>query len=169
MLISIIVAVSTNNVIGKDGGLPWRLPEDLKRFRQVTMGKPMIMGRATWDSIGRALPGRQSIVLTRQAAFTAGGCDIAATVEDALQLAAGADEVMVIGGGQIYRQFLPQSDRIYLTRVNATIEGDTFFPELDDRLWTVLGREDYPVSGEREHAFEILTLERRDQPAYRNS
>ena len=133
------------------------------------MGKPMIMGRATWDSIGRALPGRQSIVLTRQAEFTAGGCDIAATVEDALQLAAGADEVMVIGGGQIYRQFLPQSDRIYLTRVNATIEGDTFFPELDDRLWTVLGREDYPVSGEREHAFEILTLERRDQPAYRTS
>lgn len=133
------------------------------------MGKPMIMGRATWESIGRALPGRQSIVLTRQAAFAAGGCDIAATMEDALQLAAGADEVMVIGGGQIYRQFLPRSDRIYLTRVNATIEGDTFFPELDDRLWTVLGREDYPVSGEREHAFEILTLERCDQPEFRTS
>ena len=161
MLISIIVAASTNNVIGKDGGLPWRLPEDLKRFKQVTMGKPMIMGRATWESIGRALPGRQSIVLTRQAGFVAKGCDIAATMEDALQLAAGAEEVMVIGGGHVYRQFLPQADRVYLTRVMATIDGDTFFPELDDDLWQVLSREDYPVSSEREHAFDILTLERR--------
>ena len=160
MLISIIVAASTNNVIGKDGGLPWRLPEDLKRFKQVTMGKPMIMGRATWESIGRALPGRQSIVLTRQAGFVAKGCDIATTVEDALQLAGDAEEVMVIGGGHVYQQFLPQAGRVYLTRVNATIEGDTFFPEIDDNLWKVLGRESFPASGEREHAFEILTLER---------
>ena len=160
MLISIIVAASTNNVIGKDGGLPWRLPEDLKRFKQVTMGKPMIMGRATWESIGRALPGRQSIVLTRQAGFVAKGCDIATTVEDALQLAGDAEEVMVIGGGHVYQQFLPQAGRVYLTRVNATIEGDTFFPEMDDNLWKVLGRENFPASGEREHAFDILTLER---------
>lgn len=160
MLISIIVAASTNNVIGRDGGLPWRLPEDLKRFKQVTMGKPMIMGRATWESIGRALPGRQSIVLTRQAGFVAKGCDIATTVEDALQLAGDAEEVMVIGGGHVYQQFLPQAGRVYLTRVNATIEGDTFFPEMDDNLWKVLGRENFPASGEREHAFDILTLER---------
>ena len=160
MLISIIVAASTNNVIGRDGGLPWRLPEDLKRFKQVTMGKPMIMGRATWESIGRALPGRQSIVLTRQPGFVAKGCDVAATMEDALQLAADAEEVMIIGGGHVYRQFLPQAGRVYLTRVNATIEGDTFFPEMDDNLWEVLGRENYPASVEREHAFDILTLER---------
>jgi dihydrofolate reductase len=118
------------------------------------------MGRATWESIGRALPGRQSIVLTRQAGFVAKGCDIAATVEDALQLAGNAEEVMVIGGGHVYQQFLPQAGRVYLTRVNATIEGDTFFPEMDDNLWKVLGRENFPASGEREHAFDILTLER---------
>jgi len=130
------------------------------------MGKPMIMGRATWESIGRALPGRQSIVLTRQSAFVAEGGDIAGTVEDALQLAAGSDEVMVIGGGDVYRQFLPRTGRIYLTRVHVTIEGDTCFAELDDDSWTVLGREHYPASGEREHAFDILTLERRNSVRY---
>ena len=160
MKISIIVAASTNNVIGKNGGLPWRLPEDLKRFKETTMGRPMIMGRATWDSIGRALPGRQSIVLTRQPEFVATGCDVVASVEDALAVAGNAEEVMIIGGGELYRQFLPRTDRIYFTRVHVDIDGDTFFPELNESAWQVVTKESYPGDAEREYAFDILTMER---------
>jgi dihydrofolate reductase len=100
--ISIVVAVSRNNVIGVNGGLPWRLPEDLKKFKLITMGKPMIMGRATYASIGRALPGRRSIVLSRQSGFAAEGCDVAATVAEALEIAGDVAEVMIIGGGKVY-------------------------------------------------------------------
>ena len=160
MKISIVVAASSNNVIGVDGQLPWRLPEDLKHFKAITMGKPMIMGRATWDSIGKALPGRQSIVLTRQADFEAEGCTVARTIEDALAAAGDADEVMIVGGGEIYRQFLPNADRIYLTRVQAEIAGDTTFPELDLSEWDVVAVEEYPAGDEREFGFEIETLER---------
>jgi len=164
MKISAIVAASTNNVIGKNGGLPWRLPEDLKRFKAITMGKPMIMGRATWDSIGRALPGRQNIVMTRQKNFIAEGCDVVATVDDAITVAGGAEEVMIIGGGQLYRQLLPRTDRIYLTRVHANIDGDTYFPELDDGEWQVVAEENFPVTAERKYAFDILTMDRAWSP-----
>lgn len=161
MRISIIVATSANNVIGADGGLPWHLPEDLRRFREVTMGKPMIMGRATWDSIGRALPGRRSIVLTRQADFLAEGARVVGSVDEALAAAGDVDEVMVIGGGEIYREFLPRTDRIYLTRLEADIQGDTRFPELDMEQWLVAGAEEYPAGGEREFGFTIEVLDRR--------
>jgi dihydrofolate reductase len=160
MKISIIVAASTNNVIGKDGGLPWRLPEDLKRFKEITMGKPMIMGRATWESIGRALPGRQNIVMTRQCDFVATGCEVVATIQEALAMAGDAAEVMIIGGGNLYQQFLPQTDRIYFTRVRSSIDGDTYFPELIECDWEVVADEHFPASPEREHAFDILTLDR---------
>ena len=160
MRISAIVAASSNNVIGNNGGLPWRLPEDLKRFKAITMGKPMIMGRATWDSIGRALPGRKNIVVTRRKNFVAEGCDVVATVDDAIAAAGEVDEVMIIGGGQLYRQLLPRTDRIYLTRVHANIDGDTRFPELDDSEWQVVSEESFPVSAEREFAFDILTMDR---------
>ena len=160
MKISIIVAASANNVIGVDGQLPWRLPEDLRHFKAITMGKPMIMGRATFDSIGKALPGRQSIVLTRQDDFSAEGCDVVATVDDALNAAGNAEEVMIVGGGEIYRQFLPRADRIYLTRVQAEIDGDTTFPELDMSEWNVVAVEEYPAGDEREFGFEIETLDR---------
>ena len=160
MKISIIVAASTNNVIGVDGELPWRLPEDLRRFKAITMGKPMIMGRATFESIGRALPGRRSIVLTRQTDFSADGCDVVPSVDAALALARDADEVMVIGGGEIYRQFLPLADCIYLTRVQAEINGDTRFPELDMNEWEVAAVEEYPAGDEREIGFDIETLNR---------
>ena len=160
MKISIIVAASTNNVIGKDGGLPWRLPEDLKRFKEITMGKPMIMGRATWESIGRALPGRQNIVMTRQSDFVATGCDVVATIQEALAIAGDAAEVMIIGGGNLYQQFLPQTDRIYFTRILSSIEGDTYFPELNDCEWKVVADERFPAGPEREHAFDILTMDR---------
>jgi dihydrofolate reductase len=158
--ISIVVAASTNNIIGKDGGLPWRLPEDLRRFKETTMGKPMIMGRATWESIGRALPGRQNIVMSRQRNFVAEGCDVVATIEDALTAAGNAEEVMIIGGGNLYQQFLPRTDRIYFTRIHSVIDGDTCFPELNDDEWRVIAEERFPASPEREYAFDILTLDR---------
>jgi dihydrofolate reductase len=160
MKISIIVAASANNVIGADGGLPWYLPEDLRRFKKTTMGKPMIMGRATFESIGRALPGRRSIVLTRQRDFDAEGCEVVPTIDAALASAGNADEVMIIGGGEIYRQFLPMADRIYLTRVQAEINGDTSFPELDMSEWDVVAVEEYPAGDEREIGFDVETLER---------
>ncbi len=160
MKISIIVAAAANNVIGADGGLPWYLPEDLRRFKKITMGKPMIMGRATFESIGRALPGRRSIVLTRQQDFDAEGCDVVSTIDAALASAGNADEVMIIGGGEIYRQFLPMVDRIYLTRVQTEINGDTLFPELDMSEWDVVAVEEYPAGDEREIGFDVETLER---------
>ncbi len=161
MKISIIVAASANNVIGVDRGLPWRLPEDLRRFKEITMGKPMIMGRTTFDSIGRALPGRQSIVLTRQEGITAESCDVVSTIDEALAAAGDCEEVMVIGGGEVYRQFLPLTDRIYMTRVQAEIDGDTRFPELDMNEWDVIAVEEYPAGDKREFGFDIETLDRR--------
>jgi len=161
MRISIIVAASANNVIGIGGGLPWHLPEDLRRFKAITMGKPMIMGRATWESIGRTLPGRRSIVLTRKADFAAEGAEVVRSVDEALAAAGDVDEVMIIGGGEIYRQFLPMTDRIYLTRVEVEIDGDTRFPELDMDQWEVLGAEEYPAGDERDSGFTIEVLDRR--------
>ncbi len=161
MKISIIVAASANNVIGVDHGLPWRLPEDLRRFKEITMGKPMIMGRTTFDSIGRALPGRQSIVLTRQEGIAAESCDVVSTIDEALAAAGDSEEVMVIGGGEVYRQFLPLTDRIYMTRVQAEIDGDTRFPELDMDEWEVVAVEEYPAGDEREFGFDVETLDRK--------
>jgi len=160
MRVSIIVAASANNVIGVNGGLPWRLPEDLRKFKEITMGKPMIMGRATYESIGRALPGRKSIVLTRQEDFEAEGCEVVATTDESMAAAGDAAEVMIIGGGEIYRQFLPMCDRVYLTRVQAEIAGDTRFPELDMEEWTVTAAEEYPAGDEREYGFTMEVLER---------
>ena len=124
------------------------------------MGKPMIMGRTTWESIGRALPGRQNIVMTRQRHYVAEGCDVVATIQEALAIAGDAVEVMIIGGGNLYQQFLPQTDRIYFTRVRSSVDGDTYFPELIEREWEVVADERFPASPEREHAFDILTLDR---------
>jgi len=127
------------------------------------MGKPMIMGRATWESIGRALPGRKNIVMTRQEDFAAEGCDVVATIDDALKAAGTAEEVMIIGGGILYQQFLPKTDRMYFTRVHARIDGDTYFPEFDEGDWEMVGKEEYSASEDRDHAFEILTLDRQRQ------
>ena len=161
MRLSIIVAASANNVIGVDGGLPWRLPDDLKMFKKITMGKPMIMGRATYDSIGRALPGRKSIVLTRRKGFEAEGCEVAGSIEEAMAAAGDVGEVMIIGGGDIYRQFLPLCDRIYLTRVHAELAGDTRFPDLDMAEWTVTDVKEYPAGEGREYGFTMEVLQRR--------
>ena len=160
MKVSMIVAASANNVIGVDGGLPWRLSDDLRRFKEITMGKPMIMGRLTYDSIGKALPGRRSIVLTRQPGFKAPGVDVVTTPEAALELAGSADEIMIIGGGKVYEQFLPVTDRIYLTRVHTEIEGDTYLPEIDEDEWRIISSQPLPPNDERPFSISFQTLER---------
>ncbi|MCH8301164.1 MAG: dihydrofolate reductase [Proteobacteria bacterium] len=160
MKVSMIVAVSANNVIGVDGGLPWRLSEDLRRFKEITLGKPMIMGRLTFESIGKALPGRRSIVITRQANYEAEGCDVVTTMDAALELASDADEVMIIGGGKVYEQLLPMTDRIYLTRVHADFDGDTFFPEIREDEWQIVSSEPLPSNDERPFSISFQTLER---------
>jgi len=157
----IVVAASDNDVIGRHGRLPWRLPEDMKRFRQLTMGKPVLMGRRTFESIGQSLAGRRNIVISREPALEIPGAEVAATPAEALKRVEDAAEVMVIGGGEIYRQLLPRVDRIEMTRVHLTIEGDTYFPRLDPREWKVIWSDHYPVTAERPVAFTFETLERR--------
>ncbi len=160
MRVSLIVAASANNVIGVRGELPWRLPVDLKRFKQVTTGKPIVMGRLTWDSIGRPLPNRQNIVISRNPDFTAVGCDIVASPDAAVVMAGDVDEVMIIGGSQLYREFLPRAQRIYLTRVAVDIEGDACFPELEDSEWHETSRESHAADEEHAYAFDIIQLDR---------
>ena len=159
-MISLIVAASTDNVIGVAGGLPWHLSDDLKRFKALTMGKPIVMGRKTYESIGRALPGRQNIVITTQDEYAADGCDVVASVEEAIAVAGDADEVMVIGGGEIYRLFLPLAERIHMTRVDVDVEGDTVFPEISDEVWREVAREEHRADDANDHDFAIVTYSR---------
>ena len=158
--ISLIVAAATNNVIGRDGGLPWHLTEDLKRFKRLTTGKPIIMGRLTHESIGKPLPDRRNIVISSREGLEIEGCEVVATPDAALALAAGAAEVMIIGGGKVYEQVLPMADRIYLTRVDDTPEGDTFFPEIINDEWQVVEQEDFPADDSRELGFSFFTFDR---------
>ncbi len=155
MKISLIVAASANGVIGAGGELPWHLPDDFRFFKEVTMGKPIVMGRRTWESIGRPLPGRQNIVITRQSGFEAPGASVVDSPEAAVEAAGEAEEVMIIGGGEIYRRFLPLADRVYLTRVDADIDGDTFFPDLEEGEWTVESREPHDADERHAYAFEF--------------
>ncbi|MDX1499159.1 MAG: type 3 dihydrofolate reductase [Woeseiaceae bacterium] len=159
-MISLVVAASENGVIGRDGGLPWRLGDDLRRFKALTMGKPIVMGRKTFESIGRPLPGRQNIVITRQTGFTAEGCDVVASQEEAVAAAGDADEIMVIGGGEIYALFLPRAERVYLTRVAAEVEGDTHFPDLPADEWTETAHESHMANERNDHDFTIITYDR---------
>ena len=158
-MISIIVAASTNDAIGAQGDLPWRLPDDLKRFKAVTMGKPIMMGRKTWDSIGRPLPGRQNIVITRQPDFSAEGCDVVASVQEAIAIAGDVDEIMVIGGSQIYELALPLAKRLYLTRVHAEVAGDAFFPTIDETQWRLVSDEPHAADERHEFSFSFRILE----------
>jgi len=130
MIISLVVAMARNRVIGRAGTIPWDLPADRRRFRELTMGHSLIMGRKTFESIGRPLPGRETIVVTRQAGYRAAGCLVAHSLAEALAQARGSDEVFVCGGGELYREALPLAGRLYLTLLAAEVEGDTFFPEL---------------------------------------
>lgn len=161
-MISLIVAVSSNNVIGANGGLPWHLSDDLKRFKAITMGKPIVMGRKTYESIGRPLPGRQNIVITTQDGFAAQGCDVVPSRVAAIAAAGDAAEIMVIGGGQIYALFLPLAQRIYLTRVEVELDGDVQFPPLDPSLWRETSRQRHPASDGNDYAVQYLTYSRNE-------
>ncbi|MGB5260434.1 MAG: type 3 dihydrofolate reductase [Gammaproteobacteria bacterium] len=160
MKISIIVAMADNRVIGNDNRLPWHLPADLKHFKATTLGKPIIMGRKTWESIGRPLPGRTNIVVTRDIHYPADGCVVVHSLDAALAAAAGHDEVMVIGGAEFYRQVLPQASTLYLTLVHDEFEGDVFFPALEGGEWCEVEREDFNADVNNPHAYSFLRLER---------
>ncbi len=168
-MISLVVAVSENNMIGDstapNHAIPWNLPNDMQFFREVTKGKPMIMGRKTLEMIGRVLPGRRSIVVTRQESLLFPGAERAGSMEEAIDLAGENDpeEICVIGGGEIYRQALPFAQRMYLTRVHATVEGDTTFPELDVQEWREVKREEHPADAEHQYAYTFLVYERRQK------
>jgi dihydrofolate reductase len=158
--LSIVVAAAENNVIGRQGQLPWRLPDDLKRFKALTLGKPMIMGRKTFESIGRPLPGRTSIVISRQPGLDFPGCTVVDSLDAALAAAGAVPEIMVVGGAEIYRQVLAQTTTVHLTRVHASVAGDTFFPELEPRQWREVGVEPHPSDERHAHAFSFITLQR---------
>jgi dihydrofolate reductase len=162
MRISIIVAVARNGVIGAGNRLPWRLSGDLKHFKAVTMGKPVIMGRKTHESIGKPLPGRTNIVLTRRRGYVAEGCTVVHNAEEALGAAGGAEECMVIGGAAVYRMFLPLAGRLYLTRVEAEAEGEVRFPEYRPEAWKEISKEGFPADDKNEYPYTFIVYERLD-------
>lgn len=161
--ITLVAAVADNGVIGADGGMPWHLPADLAHFKQLTMGKPILMGRLTWESIGKPLPGRKNLVLTRDSHWHADGAVRVASIDEALRVAAkdGASELMVIGGAEVYRQALPRADRIYMTRVHAEPWGDTLFPEMDPDAWGEVARRERLSDESNAWDLTFVTLERR--------
>jgi dihydrofolate reductase len=165
--LAIVVAIAENGVIGRDNQLPWRLKTDLRRFRELTWGKPMIMGRKSWDSLGRPLPGRESVVLTRDRAFRAEGAHAAHDWDDAKRIACdlasrmGSAEIAVIGGAEIFRLAIPETAVLHLTIVRAHPEGDVVFPPYDPAAFRETGREEHPPGPDDEHAFAFVDLVRR--------
>lgn len=164
MGIELVVAAAANGVIGLDGAMPWRMPSDLKTFRRLTMGRPMIMGRRTFEAIGRALDGRTNIVVTRDAGFSAAGTVVAHSFDEALEIARrspGADAgIMVIGGGQIYASARPLADVIYLTRIEATPDGDTWFADPEPDVWRETARQTIAPDPRDDHAAVLIRFER---------
>lgn len=161
MTISLIAAMSSNRVIGLDNDLPWHLPLDLKRFKELTMGHHMIMGRKTFDTIGRPLPGRTIIVVTRRRDFALPGILVAHSIEDALKQAEKDSETFIAGGGEIYRLTIGIADRIYLTVIHQAFEGDTSFPDFDETDWRVIEEEEFRPDEKNPLPFTFITLERR--------
>jgi len=160
VLISIVVAMDEDGVIGRDNALPWRLPDDLKRFKAITMGKPMLMGRKTFDSIGKPLPGRLNIVLTRSHEWTHEGIVVVHSVDDAQKQAKDAPELCVIGGEEIFRLTLPVVRRLHLTQIHAHVGGDAKFPAFDRSAWRETGRIEHPADERHAYAMTFLTLDR---------
>ncbi|WP_375616508.1 dihydrofolate reductase [Bartonella sp. AP58NXGY] len=169
MMISIcfIAAVAENGVIGREGAMPWHLSTDLQRFKALTLGKPIIMGRKTWDSLGRPLPGRTNIVVTRDCTFNAEGAVVAHSLSQACSLATSVasqndvKEIFIIGGGEIFQQGLPMADKIFLTEVLASIEGDSFFPVFDKEKWTIVQTQDIPKGDKDSHPTRFVVYERK--------
>ncbi|HAS8558073.1 type 3 dihydrofolate reductase [Vibrio vulnificus] len=159
MIISMIAAMAKQRIIGKDNQMPWHLPADFAWFKRCTMGKPVVMGRKTYDSIGRPLPGRLNIVISRDESLVIEGVTMANSIAHALALAGDADEVMIIGGGSIYAECLPKADKLYLTFIDATIDGDTQFPDWGEQ-WYESHREHYSADEKNGYAMDFVILER---------
>jgi dihydrofolate reductase len=161
MKIAIIVATDNNRLIGKDNDLPWKLSADLQYFKRVTMGKPLIMGRKTHESIGRPLPGRKNIIITRDETFTAEGCVVVNSIDAALAECVDVEEVMVMGGASLYEQFLPRANKLYLTQVHAELTGDTWFPEWNPEQWLELEREDHQADENNQFDYSFIVYQRK--------
>ena len=163
MPVSLIVAVSKNGVIGKQNSLPWYLPADLKRFKQLTTGHPIIMGRKTYESIGKPLPNRTNIVVTRDTEYRADGVFVVSSVDDALKLAfesVGGEEVFIIGGAEIFRRTIPTADKLYMTLIDATIDGDVLMPEIDLGEWLETSREKFPADDKNSYDYQFINYKR---------
>jgi dihydrofolate reductase len=158
---SVIVAVAENGVIGGSGGLLWHISEDLQMFKRVTSGHPVIMGRKTFESLGRPLPARTNVVITRNPDYHPEGVTIAGSLDEALAMFPLIEEVFIIGGGEIYRQAMPIADRLYLTRVGASFEGDTRFPDWNPAEWNLISSEKHPHGKDFPHPFDFLVYERK--------
>lgn len=163
MIVSLIAAMGNHRVIGVDNRLPWRLPADMKHFRAITMGKPVLMGRKTFESIGKALPGRTNIVVSQDRHFRPDGVRVAYSIEEALAMAgtAGANEVLVIGGASFYAQLLSRAQRLYITEIHHDFQGDAFFPAWEPAEWREVQRYDHAPDGDNAYAYSFVTLERR--------
>lgn len=163
-IISFVVAMDEQGLIGRNDGLPWRLPDDMRWFREVTMGKPVVMGRKTYESIPakfRPLPGRHNIIITRNRDFRAEGATVVHSVEEALAAAGDVEEVMIGGGAEVFRAFLDTADRLYLTRIEAVYDGDTYFPHFDADEWVEVFSQTHPHDERHEHPFRWIILERK--------
>ena len=162
MIISLVVAAATNNAIGKEGNMPWHLPNDMKHFKNVTWGMPVIMGRKTFESLGKALPGRKNIVITRQAGWSADNTVVVQYLEDAVFVAGQTDanEVMVIGGGEIYKAYFDKAKRIYMTRVDGSPEADTSFPGIDGKQWQLISQRNHEADAKNAFNYSFQLWER---------
>ena len=155
-ILSLICAMDRNRLIGNNNQLPWHLPADLALFKKTTLGKPVIMGRKTFDSIGRALPGRQNIIITSNPHWSASGCDMSGSIEQALSLVAQSAEVMLIGGASLYQQTINRADNLYITLIEHEFEGDTWFPEIDSRIWRVETSENFAADKNNLYSFSFI-------------
>lgn len=163
MKISLIVAMASNRVIGRDGQMPWHLSADLQRFKQITLGSPILMGRKTHEAIGRPLPGRQNLIISRNSDYQIPGCQVFDDIQKALQTVAGSDELFVIGGATLYEALLPYADYLYLTVIDKAFAGDTYFPEIDPAAWHEISREDIGNDPSVDFSYSFLTLQNRQK------
>lgn len=161
MILSLIVAMDEQGIIGRDNELPWRLSSDLRHVRATTMGKPIIMGRRTHESIGRPLPGRENIIITRNNDYESEGCTVLTTIDDALVHCRNHEEVIIMGGAELYQQTLSRVSRIYLTEVHARVKGDAYFPKYNGEEWREITREDFRADDNNEFDYSFVVLERR--------
>ena len=160
-MLSIIVAVTRNGIIGRDGSMPWHLPDELRYFKKITWGKPIVMGRKTHQSIGKALPGRDNIVITTNPEFDAPGCQVVNSFEQALAATADADEVMIIGGSSLFEEAMPRAERLYLTLIDADLDGDVRFPDWQPDDWQLVQSEQHPADNLHDYPFEMHIWQRR--------